>query len=675
MRLLPGLLFLYFFSVTVINGQGIKPTIVGQKDLSTIQGQPITIQLSDLYVQEEEEKDPQDKEEDKKDDDDQSTGSDDEDSGNNGDGTGEGEDNDGAGNGNGGDGEEDDEDESDGGGGDNDGNEGSGNGNGDDDKKDEDDKDDDKGEDKDDDKDKDDDDKDKDKDDDKDKDKDDDKDKDKDKDEDKDKEKKDDKDKGKGNRTLSYPQGYVLEVFDGPDYTVNGTTVTPAPNFTGILKVDVRVKNQHYPSPKFALRITVRPDAEVVNTPPRITGQSGLKIPEGEALTLKFSHLVVHDPDNAYPDDFSLHVSEGEHHTVSEHTIRPAPGFRGILSVPVAVHDGTVSSDPFNVQIQVVAKDRLEIIGQEPLEIPEDSAIIVDLSDLHVNDPAGGYPNAFTLKMNDGENYKIVNGHVTPDLNFSGNLTVPVTIARAGTTSAPFPMLVVVTAVNDAPELENIDTMPLNLTGPGPWPLFATVEVHDVDDDDLLFAEIGFGAGTYHRGTDEIQYEPSAGIRGVFDTESGILFLIGKANKATYQTLIRSLRYNLRHTGDSVDGGVERNVYIKVNDGKTTSPVYERQLIMGSGIQVEIPSAFTPNNDHANDTWQITLQQSVEQLTTYIRVYDKKGNLVFESNDITNEWDGHHNGRPLPADIYFFTIDMDLLNRKVNYKGIVSILR
>ena len=198
--------------------------------------------------------------------------------------------------------------------------------------------------------------------------------------------------------------------------------------------------------------------------------------------------------------------------------------------------------------------------------------------------------------MNDGENYKIVNGHVTPDLNFSGNLTVPVTIARAGTTSAPFPMLVVVTAVNDAPELENIDTMPLNLTGPGPWPLFATVEVHDVDDDDLLFAEIGFGAVTYHRGTDEIQYEPSAGIRGVFDTESGILFLIGKANKATYQTLIRSLRYNLRHTGDSVDGGVERNVYIKVNDGKTTSPVYERQLIMGSGIQVEIPSAFTPNN-------------------------------------------------------------------------------
>jgi gliding motility-associated-like protein len=56
-------------------------------------------------------------------------------------------------------------------------------------------------------------------------------------------------------------------------------------------------------------------------------------------------------------------------------------------------------------------------------------------------------------------------------------------------------------------------------------------------------------------------------------------------------------------------------------------------------------------------------------------VYNQKGQLVFETSDIQNEWDGAFNGSPLPADVYFYTIEMDLSYTKLSYKGIVSILR
>jgi gliding motility-associated-like protein len=92
-------------------------------------------------------------------------------------------------------------------------------------------------------------------------------------------------------------------------------------------------------------------------------------------------------------------------------------------------------------------------------------------------------------------------------------------------------------------------------------------------------------------------------------------------------------------------------------------------------LALQIPSAFTPNNDQANDTWKITPMKQVERLSAFVRVYDKRGNTVFESSGLENEWDGIFNGSPLPADVYFYTIEMDLSYRKISYKGVVAILR
>ena len=469
----------------------------------------------------------------------------------------------------------------------------------------------------------------------------------------------------------NYPEDFTLNIFPGEHYSINQVTVIPEEGFTGDLFVNISVSDGTASSKVYGLKITVTPGA---NSKPVITGQAGIKIPEGQNLEIRLSHLVVEDNDNRYPEDFTLIVYGGADYLIDGNIIIPTPGFLGILTVKVIVNDGQTSSDPFDLKVTVIEKDKLEIIGQKTLEIPEDSSRVLMLTDLMVNDPGDTYPLGFSIHILKGEDYDVQNTLIKPHHNFFGNLLVPVTISKEGITSAPFSLLVIVRPVNDAPQLFNLEEDPIVVTGTGSWNVAEAIEIADVDDDYLLFAEIGFDPGNFNPGRDRLLFLATENIRAVFDPDTGILFLVGRAPIEEYQTLIRSIKYSHR-ASDSIQTAGSGKVYLKLNDGKDTSPVYERLLLRGSPIPLEIPSAFTPNNDQANDTWKITLPGQEEPLRTLIRVYDKRGVMVFETATVEPEWDGHCNGLPLPADVYFYTIELYFSNRKVNFNGIVSILR
>jgi hypothetical protein len=92
-----------------------------------------------------------------------------------------------------------------------------------------------------------------------------------------------------------------------------------------------------------------------VNDAPVITGQTPNPIPleRGTPLTVTLAHLLVTDPDNAYPSDFSLTVLNGSNYTREGNTITPAANFVGALSVPVRVNDGASNSGNFNLAVSV----------------------------------------------------------------------------------------------------------------------------------------------------------------------------------------------------------------------------------------------------------------------------------------------------------------------------------
>ena len=91
-------------------------------------------------------------------------------------------------------------------------------------------------------------------------------------------------------------------------------------------------------------------------------------------------------------------------------------------------------------------------------------------------------------------------------------------------------------------------------------------------------------------------------------------------------------------------------------------------------FELDIPNAFTPNGDQANDTWNIKVTNSDRVEQAVIRVYDRRGSVIYESIGFDAPWNGMSNGQLVPMDTYYYTIDLNLSYIKKTYKGAVSIL-
>lgn len=65
-----------------------------------------------------------------------------------------------------------------------------------------------------------------------------------------------------------------------------------------------------------------------------------------------------------------------------------------------------------------------------------------------------------------------------------------------------------------------------------------------------------------------------------------------------------------------------------------------------------IPNAFSPNSDMHNPVFRASGQFDV----THMLIFNRWGEVVFESDQINPEWDGTVNGDRVPADVYFYQI-------------------
>jgi gliding motility-associated-like protein len=76
-------------------------------------------------------------------------------------------------------------------------------------------------------------------------------------------------------------------------------------------------------------------------------------------------------------------------------------------------------------------------------------------------------------------------------------------------------------------------------------------------------------------------------------------------------------------------------------------------------IEIFIPTAFTPNGDGVNDMFVIHGPNITE---FSMKIFDRFGALVFETDDILRRWNGSHNGGD-----YFPTAS--LYNYIIRFKG------
>ncbi len=87
-----------------------------------------------------------------------------------------------------------------------------------------------------------------------------------------------------------------------------------------------------------------------------------------------------------------------------------------------------------------------------------------------------------------------------------------------------------------------------------------------------------------------------------------------------------------------------------------------------------IPSAFTPNGDGKNDVFKIVNMRS--QILLQFRVYDRWGQLLFNTTDPSQGWDGKYNGNVMDAGVYLYIINVGQPDgSQKTYRGDVTLLR
>ncbi|HRT80300.1 MAG TPA: gliding motility-associated C-terminal domain-containing protein [Bacteroidales bacterium] len=84
--------------------------------------------------------------------------------------------------------------------------------------------------------------------------------------------------------------------------------------------------------------------------------------------------------------------------------------------------------------------------------------------------------------------------------------------------------------------------------------------------------------------------------------------------------------------------------------------------------EIHIYNSFSPNGDNLNDYWIIDGCEGCS-----VKIFNRNGNLVFESEDNSVSWDGKYKEKNVPDATYYYIITTS--DGSKTYKGSVTIIR
>lgn len=136
---------------------------------------------------------------------------------------------------------------------------------------------------------------------------------------------------------------------------------------------------------------------------------------------------------------------------------------------------------------------------------------------------------------------------------------------------------------------------------------------------------------------------------------------------------------NLSNPPPQIYNGIVNQVYIPVSLTVTDSiACTSTSTIMVTAVgncHIEVPSAFTPNSDGRNDyLYPLNAYHATNLL---FRIYNRYGQLIFETKDWTKKWDGTVNGNLQSLGAYVWTLDYTDVKtgEHIHKKGTTVLLR
>jgi hypothetical protein len=180
---------------------------------------------------------------------------------------------------------------------------------------------------------------------------------------------------------------------------------------------------------------------------PSIVGQKNVVVDEDSAYTVKLDDLEVVDPDNIYPQGFSLSLSTGNNYTLDNQTVIPDDNFNGDLSVGVRVNDGNADSDEYALEISVEPVNDIPLAVDDNGTAEQNSA--VNLFDVLANDQDVDNDQLFVEALQYAGNGLVAieanQISYTPANGFSGSESISYTINDGQGGSANAQLNIVVT--------------------------------------------------------------------------------------------------------------------------------------------------------------------------------------------------------------------------------------
>jgi gliding motility-associated-like protein len=84
-------------------------------------------------------------------------------------------------------------------------------------------------------------------------------------------------------------------------------------------------------------------------------------------------------------------------------------------------------------------------------------------------------------------------------------------------------------------------------------------------------------------------------------------------------------------------------------------------------------NAFTPNNDGINDRFYPEELKGINNVK--LSIFNRWGNLVYESNNNEQGWDGYSKKEPCPDGVYFWNASYMENNIKINKNGMITLIK
>jgi len=116
-------------------------------------------------------------------------------------------------------------------------------------------------------------------------------------------------------------------------------------------------------------------------------------------------------------------------------------------------------------------------------------------------------------------------------------------------------------------------------------------------------------------------------------------------------------------------------IKLSISNAPGCTDTASAHIIVVGNCNIVVPTAFTPNNDGKNDYLFPANAFAADNLV--FRVFNRFGQLVFESKDWQRKWDGNVNGQPQGSGTYVWSLVYTLRSseRKYSFKGTTQLIR